>query len=144
MTKLNGLVGIVFNFPAIVASTSLSSQRAVLIHQFDDRWRSDQPSARPCQIGSTPELPADPHEFPGVLRSHRLPGPNLMPPPRRYTASLTLASFPWARDNLPSGGLRPDGFVGFKAGALTDGQSIHFSGRLGLPSALASAEPSGP
>jgi hypothetical protein len=45
MTPLNGLVGIVFNFPAIVASTSLSSQRAVLIHQFDDRRRSDQPAA---------------------------------------------------------------------------------------------------
>jgi hypothetical protein len=36
MTTLNGLVGIVFNFLAIVGSTSLSSQRAVLIHEFDD------------------------------------------------------------------------------------------------------------
>src|SRR6185503_13036957 len=36
-TTLNGLVGIVFNFPVVVASTSLSSRRAVLIHQFDDR-----------------------------------------------------------------------------------------------------------
>ena len=36
MTTLNGLVGIDFNLAAIVASASLSSQRAVLIHQFDD------------------------------------------------------------------------------------------------------------
>jgi hypothetical protein len=36
MTTFNGLVGIVFNFPAIIASKSLSSQRPVLIHQFDD------------------------------------------------------------------------------------------------------------
>jgi hypothetical protein len=45
MTTLNGLVGIVFNFLAIVASTSLSSMRPVLIHQFDDCLRSDQPAA---------------------------------------------------------------------------------------------------
>jgi hypothetical protein len=36
MTTLNGLVGIDFNLATIVASTSLSSQRPVLIHQFDD------------------------------------------------------------------------------------------------------------
>ncbi len=36
MTRLNGLVGIDFNLSAIVVSTLLSSQRAVLIHQFDD------------------------------------------------------------------------------------------------------------
>jgi hypothetical protein len=35
MTTLNGLVGIDFNL-AVTFSTSLSSQRAVLIHQFDD------------------------------------------------------------------------------------------------------------
>jgi hypothetical protein len=35
MTTLKGLVGIDFNLSAIVASTSLSSERAVLIHQFD-------------------------------------------------------------------------------------------------------------
>src|SRR3954468_10883697 len=48
MTTLNGLVGIVVIFSVIVASTSLSSQRAVLIHQFDDghRFRSGQPP--PC------------------------------------------------------------------------------------------------
>jgi hypothetical protein len=33
---LNGLVGIDFNLAPTVASTSLSSQRAVLIHEFDD------------------------------------------------------------------------------------------------------------
>ena len=36
MTTFNGLVGIVLNFPVLVASTSLSSQRAVLIHQFEE------------------------------------------------------------------------------------------------------------
>src|SRR5262245_21170173 len=35
MTPLNGLVGIDFHLAAII-STSLSSERAVLIHQFDD------------------------------------------------------------------------------------------------------------
>jgi hypothetical protein len=35
MTTFKGLVGIDFNLSAIVASTSLSSQRAGLIHQFD-------------------------------------------------------------------------------------------------------------
>jgi hypothetical protein len=34
MTTLNGLVGIDFNLAVIVASTILSSQRAILIHQF--------------------------------------------------------------------------------------------------------------
>ena len=34
MTTLNGLFGIDFNLAVIVASTSLSSKRAVLIHQF--------------------------------------------------------------------------------------------------------------
>jgi hypothetical protein len=42
MTTLNGLVGIDFNLAAIAASTLLSSQRAVLIHQFDDRARLRQ------------------------------------------------------------------------------------------------------
>jgi hypothetical protein len=46
MTTLNGLVGIDFNLTAIVASTSLSSIRPVLIHQFDDCLRSDQPATR--------------------------------------------------------------------------------------------------
>jgi hypothetical protein len=46
MTTLNGLVGIAFNVLAIVASTTLSSQQAVLIHQLDDRHRSDQPAAQ--------------------------------------------------------------------------------------------------
>jgi hypothetical protein len=36
MTLFNGLVAIEFNFPAIVDTTSLSWERAVLIHQFDD------------------------------------------------------------------------------------------------------------
>ena len=44
MTTLNGLVGIDFNLAAIVASTSLSSQRAVLIHQFDDGHGVVQPA----------------------------------------------------------------------------------------------------
>jgi hypothetical protein len=37
MTLFNGLVGIDSYLAPIVASTSLSSQEAVLIHQFDDR-----------------------------------------------------------------------------------------------------------
>jgi hypothetical protein len=45
MTTLNGLVGIVFNVLAIVASTLLSSQQAVLIHQFDERLGAGQPAA---------------------------------------------------------------------------------------------------
>src|SRR5262249_30342627 len=45
MTALNGLVGIDFNLAAIV-STSLSSERAVLIHQFDDAELSNQPPNR--------------------------------------------------------------------------------------------------
>jgi hypothetical protein len=73
MTTLNGLVGIVFNFLAIVASTSLSSMRPVLIHQFDDRRRSDQPAARPCQLESTPERPADPHDFPVFFDTASVP-----------------------------------------------------------------------
>jgi hypothetical protein len=36
MTTLNGLVGIAFNLAAIIVSTSLSSQRGLLIHQFDN------------------------------------------------------------------------------------------------------------
>ena len=44
MTTFNGLVAIDFNLAAIVASTSLSSIRPVLIHQFDDCLRSDQPA----------------------------------------------------------------------------------------------------
>jgi hypothetical protein len=35
MTPLNGLVGIDSSLAPVVASTSLSSQQAVLIHQFD-------------------------------------------------------------------------------------------------------------
>ena len=35
MTTLNGLVGIVFNYLDIVASTSLSSMWLFLIHQFE-------------------------------------------------------------------------------------------------------------
>jgi len=38
----NGLVGIVFNFPATIASISLSSPGADLIHQFDDRYVAAQ------------------------------------------------------------------------------------------------------
>jgi hypothetical protein len=36
MTTLNGLVGIDFNLSAIVVCTLLSSEWAVLIHQFHD------------------------------------------------------------------------------------------------------------
>ncbi|HEX8200814.1 MAG TPA: hypothetical protein VF590_10020, partial [Isosphaeraceae bacterium] len=36
MTTFNGLVAIVFNLTAILASTSSSLMRPVLIHQFDD------------------------------------------------------------------------------------------------------------
>jgi hypothetical protein len=45
MTTLNGLVGIDFNLAVTVVSTSLSSQRAVLIHQFDDGHGVVQTSA---------------------------------------------------------------------------------------------------
>jgi hypothetical protein len=61
----NGLVGIVFNFPAIVASTSLSWQRAVLIHQFDDCHRASEPGDREpdgCAIAAAepgPGVPID-------------------------------------------------------------------------------------
>jgi hypothetical protein len=44
MTTLNGLVGIVYIFPVIVAYTSLSSQRVVLIHQFHDRHGFPRPA----------------------------------------------------------------------------------------------------
>ena len=40
MTTLNGLVAIDFNLSAIVVATLLSSQRAVLIHYFDDDQRA--------------------------------------------------------------------------------------------------------
>ena len=50
MTMLNGLVGIVFKFLAIVACTSLSSKQAVLIHQFDDRCRNVQPAMKCMQF----------------------------------------------------------------------------------------------
>jgi hypothetical protein len=43
MTTLNGLVGIDFNLASLIASTSLSSQQAVLIHQFDDDDEFVQP-----------------------------------------------------------------------------------------------------
>jgi hypothetical protein len=46
MTTLHGLVGNGFNLLAIVASALLSSQRAVLIHQFDDSHRIVQPASR--------------------------------------------------------------------------------------------------
>jgi hypothetical protein len=42
MTLFNGLLGIDFNLVAIIASSLLSSERAVLIHQFDDRHRIAQ------------------------------------------------------------------------------------------------------
>jgi hypothetical protein len=46
MTPLNGRVGIDFDLAAIV-STSLSSERAILIHQFDDDTElSNPPQAR--------------------------------------------------------------------------------------------------
>jgi len=49
MTALNGLVGIDFNLAAIVVSTSLSSERAVLIHQFDDGHGVVQPALTVCR-----------------------------------------------------------------------------------------------
>jgi hypothetical protein len=45
MTTLNGLVGIAVNSPTVVASTSLSSQRADLIHEFGDGHGGVQTSA---------------------------------------------------------------------------------------------------
>src|SRR5260370_2968511 len=56
MTTLNGVVGIDFNLTAIVACTSLSSQRAVLIHQFDDRIRSLHPFTRQAAARSVRNL----------------------------------------------------------------------------------------
>jgi hypothetical protein len=59
MTTLNELVGIVFNFPAIVASTSLSSQRAVLIHQFADWPGAGQGADGPGDQHGVGHLAAD-------------------------------------------------------------------------------------
>src|SRR5260370_27083577 len=56
MTTLNGVVGIDFNLTAIVACTSLSSHRAVLIHQFDDRLRSFHPFTRQAAARSVRNL----------------------------------------------------------------------------------------
>jgi hypothetical protein len=42
MTRFTGLVGIDFHLAAIV-STSLSSERGVLIHQFDDDTELSNP-----------------------------------------------------------------------------------------------------
>jgi hypothetical protein len=50
MTALNGLVGIVFNLTAIVASTSSSSMRPVLIHQFDDHRHNCHPVLPLCPL----------------------------------------------------------------------------------------------
>ena len=51
MTTLNGLVGIAFNLPTIAASTSSSSMRLVLIHQFDDGHGIVNPPSRPRHVG---------------------------------------------------------------------------------------------
>jgi hypothetical protein len=67
MTTLNGLVGIDFNLAVLVVSTSLSSQRAVLIHQFDDRLGFAQPPARPFQLGSRPFFAPDRRISPALL-----------------------------------------------------------------------------
>ncbi len=48
MTTLNGLVGIDFNLAVTVASTSLSSQEAVLIHEFLDGASHRLLSSRRC------------------------------------------------------------------------------------------------
>src|SRR5262249_9574442 len=52
MTALNGLVGIDFDLAAIVVPTSLSSERAVLVHQFDDGHGVAQPASQPCPFAS--------------------------------------------------------------------------------------------
>jgi metallophosphoesterase superfamily enzyme len=52
MTLFNGLVGIDSYLALIVASTSLSSERAVLIHQFDDGHGIVQPAFQPRVRGT--------------------------------------------------------------------------------------------
>jgi hypothetical protein len=55
MTVFNGLVAIDSYLAPFVASTSLSSRRAVLIHQFDDGHGVVQTSAAELVIASTAE-----------------------------------------------------------------------------------------
>jgi hypothetical protein len=54
MNTFNGLFGIDFNLAAVIASTSLSSQQAVLIHQFDDRHGFPQPAVPTVPISIKP------------------------------------------------------------------------------------------
>jgi hypothetical protein len=73
MTALNGLIGIDFNLAAIVVSTSLSSQRAVLIHQFDDRPGVVQPPTLTVPISIKTKTAPRPRRFSALLAArHRV------------------------------------------------------------------------
>jgi hypothetical protein len=93
MTTLNGLVGMYFNLAVIVASSSLSSKRAFLIHQFDDG--TELSNARPCTSAKSAAAPAGSAEL-------RKPLVRILRAAVRHAADL-LIGYTEFRTDLPGG-----------------------------------------